>query len=195
MKEVEIETPDSARNHEADQIAFLNSILDSSTEYSIVALDLDTKITANEREQAATAAAIERARQRQKDLEASPEARSHRQLLDLGTRAEELGIGAAKARGHAGTATDRATEAKRRADEDAARLNRDVRAVAEAGQSLAVETSALRVVTAAAISVATPDADARRATVHTASPAGRSAAQGLPGSGQAKRGRVSPEFR
>ena len=46
MKELEIEKPHSDRTQDADQIAFLNSILESSTEYSIVALDLDMKITA-----------------------------------------------------------------------------------------------------------------------------------------------------
>src|SRR5258705_7740818 len=36
----------NGREHDGEQIAFLNSILESSTEYSIVALDLEGTITA-----------------------------------------------------------------------------------------------------------------------------------------------------
>jgi uncharacterized protein (TIGR02680 family) len=101
------------------------------------------KITANEAGQAAAAATIRQARQRLADLEASPEARSHQQVLALGKRAEELGSHATKARRHATRVRSQADTAKQRADGDAAGLNRDIRGFATAGQSLASDVASV----------------------------------------------------
>jgi uncharacterized protein (TIGR02680 family) len=103
------------------------------------------EITANEEGQRAASAAIEQAQQRQRDLEASPEARSHQQVLDLGKRAAELASQAATSRRHATSARDQAGRAGERADRDAGGLRRDISSLAAAGQALATETAALGV--------------------------------------------------
>ncbi len=105
--------------------------------------DLAGKISANQAGQSAAAATIGQARQRLADLEASPEARSHQQVLALGKRAEELGSHAATAGRHATAARTRSAAAKQRADRDAGGLSRDARSLAVAGQSHASDVAAL----------------------------------------------------
>ncbi|HYT27168.1 MAG TPA: hypothetical protein VEP73_11870, partial [Actinomycetota bacterium] len=95
------------------------------------------QIAENEGEQRATATAVGRARQRHRDLEDSPEARSHQQVLALGERAAELVAHAGKARRHAQDARGRAGKAGQRAEHDAASLRRDVTGLAASGQSAA----------------------------------------------------------
>jgi len=116
--------------------------------------DLAGKITANGDSQAVVTAAIEQARQRLADLETSPEARSHQQVLALGKRAEELASHAGKTRDHASSARDRASTAKGRVDRDAATLHRDARDLAAAGQSLASEVAELGLVAAMTVPAA-----------------------------------------
>jgi hypothetical protein len=89
-------------------------------------------ISQNEEGQRAAAARIEQARQRRRDLEDSPEARSHREVLALGERARELAGRATDSRRHASAAHTQAQNAKKRTDRDGGTLGRDITNVAEA---------------------------------------------------------------
>jgi uncharacterized protein (TIGR02680 family) len=101
------------------------------------------QITDNETAQQAARDAVEQARQRERDLEASPEARSHRQVLALGKRAEELAGHASTSERQAASVRQQAEKAKRRAHDDAGHLGHEISRLAEAGQSLANEMAAL----------------------------------------------------
>jgi uncharacterized protein (TIGR02680 family) len=105
--------------------------------------EVTAKIAVNEDDQQAAVAAVEQALQRRQDLEASPEARSHQQLLALAARVSELAADATSGGGHASTARKQADTARRRAKSDADGLARDVRGLAVVGQSLATECTAL----------------------------------------------------
>jgi uncharacterized protein (TIGR02680 family) len=98
------------------------------------------------------AARIEQARQRKRDLEDGPEARSHRQVLALGVRARELAALATSSRRHAGSARRQAEKTSERADRDRGTLGRDIRTMADTGQSLATEMAGLGIRAAAAVS-------------------------------------------
>jgi len=107
--------------------------------------DLAGRIAVNRADQEAATDAVEGARQRLADLEASPEARSQQQLLALGQRAAELTDGARRARDHADDARGRADTYRRRLDEDEQRIRRESRGIATAGQARAADLSAVGV--------------------------------------------------
>ncbi len=119
--------------------------------------DVAAELAANQHDQADATAAIGRARQRLADLEASPEARSHQQVLALGKRAEELGSHAVKARRHATTARSREAAAKQRANADAGNLRRAIGGLAVAGQSLASDVASLGLQAAVTVPAALVD--------------------------------------
>jgi uncharacterized protein (TIGR02680 family) len=100
------------------------------------------------------AALIEQVRQRKRDLEDSPEARSHREVLALGARARELAGLAQSSRRHADSAREQAKKASERVGRDRGALGRDIRTMADAGQSLATDMAGLGIRAAAAVSAA-----------------------------------------
>ena len=114
-------------------------------------------ISQNEEGQRAAAARIEQARQRRRDLEDSPEARSHREVLALGERARELAGRATDSRRHASAAHTQAQNAKKRTDRDGGTLGRDITNVAEAGRALATDMAALGIRGPIAVSAALVD--------------------------------------
>jgi uncharacterized protein (TIGR02680 family) len=96
---------------------------------------LEERIAANAAEQAAVEAVREAVRRRVTDLEASPEARSHHRVLELGRHAEELASQAKKIARHAVAARGTADSSRQRVDRDAELVIGDCRAAAAAGQS------------------------------------------------------------
>jgi uncharacterized protein (TIGR02680 family) len=101
------------------------------------------QVLRNEESQESAAARIEQARQRKKDLEDSPEARSHRQVIALGERAHELATHAEASRRHAAAAREQATKATERSHRDGGTLAHHIAAMAGEGQSLAAEMAGL----------------------------------------------------
>ena len=114
-------------------------------------------ISQNDEGQRAAAARIEQARQRRRDLEDGPEARSHREVLALGQRARELAERATDSRRHAAAAQTQAQNARKRTDRDGGALARDITNVAGAGRSLATEMAALRIGWSVTVSTALVD--------------------------------------
>jgi uncharacterized protein (TIGR02680 family) len=107
--------------------------------------DLAGGIVVNRADRQAATGAVEDARQRLADLEASPEARSQQQLLALGRRADELRADARRTRDHADDARDRARTYRQRLDEDEQRICRESRGLAAAGQQRAADFPAVGV--------------------------------------------------
>jgi uncharacterized protein (TIGR02680 family) len=103
--------------------------------------ELATKTAANAEEQDAVAASLAGAEQRLTELEASPEARTHQRILELGRRADELTAQADKSGRHAATARRQADIAKEQVDDDAGQVRRESQGVATAGQALATEAA------------------------------------------------------
>ena len=100
---------------------------------------------------------IEQARQRKRDLEDGPEARSHRQVLALGDRARELAALATRSRGHADAARREAGKAGERTGRDRDALGRGIRAMVDTAQSLAAEMAGLGIRAMAAVSAVLAD--------------------------------------
>ena len=100
---------------------------------------------------------VEQARQRRKVLEDSPEARSHREVLALGTRADELAGLARTSRGHADLARREAKGAHERVGRDRDALGRAIRTMADAGQSLTTDMAGLGIRATAAASTVLAD--------------------------------------
>jgi uncharacterized protein (TIGR02680 family) len=106
--------------------------------------ELAEQTTANHAEQEEVATAREGAEQRLAELEASPEARSHQRVLDLGQRAGELARRAEIAGRHAAAARTRADDSRQRVDRDAESWCGDVRGLATNGQSVGSDGARLR---------------------------------------------------
>ncbi|HEY5186659.1 MAG TPA: TIGR02680 family protein [Actinomycetes bacterium] len=84
----------------------------------------------------AASAELEAARVRQRELESSPEARSHQRLLDLDARAGELRATAESAADAAATGRRRAEDSERLVAEDATRLMGDLDGFAQRAQEV-----------------------------------------------------------
>src|SRR5689334_10561380 len=106
---------------------------------------------------------IDQARQRKRDLEDGPEARSHRQVLALGERAHECAALATSSRKHADAARKEADKAGERTERDRDVLGRDIRAMANTGQSLATEVAGLGIRAMATASAVLADPPLREA--------------------------------